>query len=268
MVRRFVIAIFLAVVLCVASSAPSGAQVASDDPVRFAEWAVSDMTAAVGGAARVQSLIAAGGAVGVLLLLSPLDEPLSRGARSLGQDMPQRLRSVFHEVGNVKMACPMAVALFLGSLTSSSERFQDAAFTSLQAILLSNLATNGLKLVVGRAWPYQRIGASSLKPFSGRRSFPSGHATTAFALTVPWLMYYPRVETLVLASLGLGTALVRVADDYHWFTDVLAGAAIGAGTGYLLSRRHRAAAPRVSLSPAVTVGGGMGIRLVISLASP
>ena len=91
----------------------------------------------------------------------------------------------------------------------------------------------------GGARPHENVGPNSVKPFSGSRSFPSGHATTVFAFTTPWIFYYPGIASGALFTLGLGTAVARMADQYHWFSDVLGGAFIGFGVGYLLSRRHQ-----------------------------
>ena len=245
-----------------ATSAP--AQGASDDPIRFAQWAVQDVTAAAGQVVVPRTLLVAGSSVAVLLAMAQVDEPVTREIKTLSLRIPRPARLILHEGGNVKMIQPMAVALFLGALSGGTVRFQDAAFTSMQAVMYSNLLTNGVKLMVGRARPSDGYGGKHVSPFSGRRSFPSGHATTALAWVTPWVMYYPHPITYVLAGLSLGTAFMRVADDYHWFSDVLAGAAIGFGTGYLLSIRHQNRNPHVRLSP-IAAQGSLGIHLSISL---
>jgi len=209
-------------------------------------------------------MLFAGGTLGTAWLLSQVDESATENAAAFAERTPQRMRKIFHEVGNVKVMRPIAVVVFLGSLTSGNEYLQDAAFTSVQAIVFANLVTNGLKLAVGRARPSAHLGAQSIVPFSGRRSFPSGHATTVFALTTPWLLYYPRVEMYVLFALGAGTAFVRMIDDYHWLSDVVIGGAIGAGTGYLLTRRHLRTDLRLSVSP-IVMGGSAGLRAVLRL---
>jgi membrane-associated phospholipid phosphatase len=81
-----------------------------------------------------------------------------------------------------------------------------------------------------------------LKPLVGRTmgsalSLPSGHATTSFALagTCAVLLLdppghrLPGAVRLVLASLALLAATAMVARGAHYFTDVVAGAAVGTG---------------------------------------
>lgn len=106
-----------------------------------------------------------------------------------------------------------------------------------------------------------------LKPFVGRvieQSFPSGHATSMFALATicaVLLVDPPRCHVpgavrllLVLAALILAAAVsaAMVAIGAHRFTDAAAGAAVGTGLvlactltlDLVISRARRARAPR------------------------
>lgn len=233
------------------------------DPYRFVLWAGGDVRGIARGAVSPRALYAAASMGGVLLLLSGQDPELTERAIELADGMEPRLRKTLNEIGNVKAVRPMALLMFLGSLTSRSRRLQDAAFTSLEAIVISNLITNLLKSVVGRARPGQELGARHFEPFSGDRSFPSGHATTVFAFTTPWLLYYRSIPTIILFTMGAGTAFVRMADNLHWFTDVLVGSAIGFTTAYGLTRRHQRESIGVTITPVVGAGQtGISLRVV------
>jgi len=61
-----------------------------------------------------------------------------------------------------------------------------------------------------------------------RFSFPSGHTLHAVAFTVVALNYYPALAA-VLIPFTLLTAAARVVLGLHYPSDVLAGAALGAG---------------------------------------
>ncbi len=234
----------------------------SPDPIRFALWAGGDVKAFGRGLFSMRTLYVAAGVGGTVFLLSGQDADLTQGAIDLAEGAGTRPRRILNEVGNVDAVRPMALIFFLGTLTSGNEKLQDAAFTSLEAIIISNLITNTLKAVVGRARPFQEEGSSSFKPFSGNTSFPSGHATTVFAFTTPWLLYYGNAPTIALFALGTGTAFTRMADNVHWFSDVLVGTAIGFTTGYWLTKRHQRDSNRVLVTPIVAnQQGGVFVRV-------
>jgi hypothetical protein len=223
----------------------------SPDPIRFVLWTGGDVKAFGRGVLSMRTLYATAGVGGVMVLLSRQDPELTKGAIELAEDVASRPRRILNEIGNVRAVRPMALVLFLGTLASGNERLQDAAFTSLEAIVFSNLITDGIKGLTGRARPLQEEGAFHYRPLSGNTSFPSGHATTVFAFTTPWLLYYRNVPATALFILGAGTAFTRMADKFHWFTDVLVGGAVGFTTGYLLTRRHQRESLGVTVAPVV-----------------
>ncbi len=62
-------------------------------------------------------------------------------------------------------------------------------------------------------------------------SFPSGHTITAFAVTVPIVMFYPAL-LIGLMFCAASVAISRVLLGMHFLSDVLAGAALGALLGW------------------------------------
>jgi len=120
--------------------------------------------------------------------------------------------------------------------------------------IAANLALNGVtKALVGRPRPYSYSGDPAalaqieLDPRDARLSFYSGHASTTFAAAVggAWLFSQssddPVARTAVWASslmLAGATSDLRVRAGKHFYSDVLAGAAIGAGVGVLVPALH------------------------------
>ena len=236
-------------------SAPEAAETARREagPLRFVHWTYGD---AVGFARAVpthRTLFVAGASAG-LLAVSLVDEPAVEQARTINitQGTLGRGLQIANFVGDADVVRPVALALFGTSLLTNSRRFQDAAFTSLQALLFANAITGTLKLVAGRARPWQGEGAGHFDPFSGNTSFPSGHATTAWAFLTPWMLYYPGPATAGLAVVATGTAIARMTTNMHWLSDVLAGSAIGFTTALLLTRRHQQRSARLRLQPSMS----------------
>lgn len=233
------------------------------DPYRFWKWPSQDVSALVDGLASERLLYAAG-VGGLLFVLARHDREVTEEFRDLAPPGSGLAIRVVEEVGNVSAVRPVAAVLFVGSLFTDDRRFQDAAFTSLESVIVANLITNSLKLVFGRARPWQGQGPMVFEPFSGNTSFPSGHAATAFAFVTPWLLYYPNAITPGLILLSTGTAFSRVMTEFHWLSDVVAGSAIGFTTAYWLTRRHQQQSARVQLAPSLD-GGQPGLRLQIRL---
>ena len=102
------------------------------------------------------------------------------------------------------------------------------------AVALAELCVVVLHATVPRHRPFEH----QLGRHEHGHSFPSGHATTAFAGATMLAVLLPRyrVPVLVLASL---VALSRLYNGVHYPTDVVAGAAAGAAIALLLRAASR-----------------------------
>ena len=104
------------------------------------------------------------------------------------------------------------------------------------AVGLPGLVSTVVKRWIGRVRP-SAAGPFAYEPFSWRpdyASFPSGHATTAFAALVALGLVFPRIRP-VLWLYAFLIAASRVIVSAHYPSDVIAGAAFGA-FGALLVR--------------------------------
>lgn len=182
--------------------------------------------------------------VGALVPMSLLDEQILERQRNTETPSGEFLE-VANYLGGPE-AKYVAIGVFGATMLTRSERLQDAAFTSLQSMVYAYaLGSVSKRVLVGRSRPYQEKGAFDFHPFSNNNtSFPSGHATTAWALVTPWMVYYPGPITFGLGVLASGTAISHLKRQQHWVTDVVAGSFLGGTMGYWLARKHQGRLPR------------------------
>jgi len=236
----------------------SAAQAQPADHGRFLRWVAHDTRDLIVAVAPFAPALAVG-STAIVNSGSPLDARLSQAAHSaLGRNLPLPLKAS-NEVGSPKGTI-FAAAAFGATMLTRNTRLQDAAFTSLQSVLLAGGMSYALKYSLGRVRPYDGSDGDEFEPYSGNTSFPSGHTTAAFALVTPWVYYYPSPFTYALFGVAGGTAVARVAKQHHWPTDVAAGAALGFFTARFLSKRHLAGNDHLSIQP-VAYGKGAEIRL-------
>ncbi len=108
-------------------------------------------------------------------------------------------------------------------------------------------STEWLKVLVRRKRPvlYTTQAATSAADPESQQSFPSLHVSLPFAAATSYLVIARREHlphrtrnTLLLYAGAVGVAALRVAAGQHFPTDVLAGAALGSGIGWLVPTIH------------------------------
>jgi undecaprenyl-diphosphatase len=125
------------------------------------------------------------------------------------------------------LALIFSIALFGGDA---------GAYCALHMLGVGVFAVTLYKLVkrcTGRPRPCVRIQSvrRCVEPLD-EFSFPSGHTLHAVAFSLVALVYFPSL-TLALVPFVVLTGLSRVALGLHYPSDVVAGAAIGAGVALL-----------------------------------
>ena len=124
---------------------------------------------------------------------------------------------------------PVAMAL-AAWIKDDRDLLKDAVYVGT-SVAGAFVVTYGLKYLVGRDRPYERY-PDRVHPYSleSSPSFPSGHTATAFALATSLSIRYPKWYVIAPSALwACSVGVSRMNEGVHYPSDVLAGAAIGAG---------------------------------------
>jgi membrane-associated phospholipid phosphatase len=181
-----------------------------------------------------------------LVAARPLDTYLTRKAQ---QPALQYSPILGHSATVVRLlAVPGSLiggsAFYLLGRVRHDRAMSDAMLHSMEAVVVTDVVTSGVKLVAGRARPYvDTNNPHNFKLFRGfqsdaYQSFPSGHSSTAFAmaaaLTAEAGVWHPHQQKLVggvTYTLATLTGISRIYNNMHWSSDVVGGAALGTLTG-------------------------------------
>ena len=167
------------------------------------------------------------------------DRDVLRAARSIAVE-PVTSVAIVLSAWWVKGPLMVALALY-GDLRAGARRLPVAALATALAALLGSGAADLLKQVFDRARPSAGGDWTALIATPSSASFPSGHASTAFAAAAAIALLRPslRVPAFALAAL---VAASRVVLGVHYPLDVIAGALIGVAVGSLVAILVRRAA--------------------------
>jgi membrane-associated phospholipid phosphatase len=111
----------------------------------------------------------------------------------------------------------------------------------------SAAASSWFKALAHRSRPvlYTSGAAAVAGDRDSRESFPSGHATVAFAIAASYAALARRDHaphatrnTVFLFAGATAVSVLRVAAGRHFPTDILAGAVLGTGVGLVVARWH------------------------------
>ncbi len=127
---------------------------------------------------------------------------------------------------------------------------------NLQALGMAGVFSLGAEHAIGRSRPYVRdcgpekkgpdkVGFNTCGGIADNQAFPSGHTAAAFTMAALTCVHHQHLplygggvpDALACATMTAAattTGILRLVSDRHWATDVLAGAAVGIVSGYIL----------------------------------
>jgi hypothetical protein len=136
----------------------------------------------------------------------------------------------------------MAGFLLYGYFARDDRAGQVAFDSFISSLIASKAITPAIKQLAARTRP-NGIGDD--------QSFPSNHATQAFAVATVIASHYPERRWVRWLSYGVasGVGLSRIYHDDHYTSDVLTGAAIGMLVGRTVVRTNESARAKWTVSP-------------------
>lgn len=193
------------------------------------------------GLSRRNALYFAAGFAVLIALLYFLDRPIS----VLGTGLPDDVRRVFRWITRwgesdwvlIPTFVAWLVAWLLSLVTRDKLKAALGELAALSGFVFVGVGFPGLisailKRVFGRGRPetWTVEAPIAFQPFSWGKydwqSFPSGHATTSFALAAVIAMLWPRAFWVAVA-VAASIALSRIILGEHYPTDITAGAVLG-----------------------------------------
>jgi membrane-associated phospholipid phosphatase len=193
---------------------------------------------------------------GLLLTGAFLDKPIRDAAQRNRSKSSDRFFTDIQKFGTKQYELPVFAAFYVYGEFADNYEAKTTALDGLSASVISALATSTIKGIVGRARPNTGLGPHHFSPFQSNYSFPSGHATGAFAFASVIAAHYDNVwvdaTAYTVASL---VGLARIQLDAHWTSDVIAGGLIGGLIGHHLVEFNRTLRAKYSMAPTVGTDG-------------
>lgn len=135
-------------------------------------------------------------------------------------------------------------AFLLYGVAAKNDRARAVAFDAIvSSVFASKAITPAIKQLTGRDRPNRE----------DRDSFPSNHATQAFAVASVIASHYDDRPWVRWVAYGIatGVGVSRVYHEAHWTSDVIAGAGIGALVGHTVAATNRSERALWRITPVI-----------------
>ena len=132
----------------------------------------------------------------------------------------------------VAIAVPL-IQIFYGIATKDYEH-AEYGLQTVSGLVINTALTYGLKYTINRERPYETHPQYMPEEYDSSPSFPSGHASYAFATATSLSLQYKKWYVAAPAYLwAAGVGYSRIHKGAHYPSDIVTGALVGAGSAYL-----------------------------------
>jgi membrane-associated phospholipid phosphatase len=175
--------------------------------------------------------ITAGFVTGVTLSPFAIDEPVRSFSAHQHGKIQNDVMDVGHWYGTIQSPLLIGGGIYFGGILFKDGDLRTTGRMVLEAVAVSGIITSVIKTAIGRSRPYTEEGVLRFRGMQfdvGTTSFPSGHATVAFAISTV-LAKRCGNDVIACGLYGLAgiTAVSRIYHDDHWLSDVILGSCIG-----------------------------------------
>ena len=190
----------------------------------------------------VETAVTLGIGGALALAVHPGDDTVTERATANGPRQPYKLGSA---LGSGWSQIGFAVGTYTTGVVAHNRAMAHFGADLVSAQAINGVITQGMKFAVRRERPGNP---------GGSYSFPSGHASSAFATAaVAWRHFGWKVG-VPASAVGAWVGASRVQLKRHFMSDVVFGAAVGTAAGRTVTIGH---GPRkVTMGPTVVPGGG------------
>jgi membrane-associated phospholipid phosphatase len=197
-------------------------------------------------------LITGGLAISVAFLDKPIRDAAQRSRSSSADDFFRNIE----KFGTKQYGLPVLAGFYAVGLVADDYNAKTVALDGFSASVIGSLTTSVFKGIAGRARPNSGLGPHHWNLFGGDQSFPSGHATGAFAFASVIAGHYdsPWVATTAYTIASL-VGVARIEQDAHWASDVVAGGLIGGLIGHHLVEFNKTWRENRELAPEIGTDG-------------
>lgn len=162
--------------------------------------------------------------------------------KSINLNRNKKLDNTFIFVSNsivpVSVGVPLGV-IGVGFLKQDSTIKNKGVYIGASLVIAAGITT-GLKYSVKRERPFVTYPVIDKVMNAGSPSFPSGHTSDAFATATSLSLAFPKWYIIAPSFVwACSVGYSRMDLGVHYPSDVLAGAAIGAGTSFLCYKANK-----------------------------